>query len=48
MNFIQNVVCNALEEKTILNNYATTIKTIHNDSLSIIFQSLWTVLVVVA
>ena len=37
-----------LEEKTVLNNYAMMIKTIHNDSFSIVFQSLWIVLVVVA
>jgi hypothetical protein len=40
--------CIALEEKTVLNDYATTIKTVHNDSFSVVFQSLWTVLVVVA
>jgi hypothetical protein len=38
----------SLEEKTVLNNYATTTKTVHNDSFSVVFQSLWTVLVVVA
>jgi hypothetical protein len=37
-----------LEEKTVLNDYATTTKTIHNDSFLVVFQSLWTVLVVVA
>jgi hypothetical protein len=37
-----------LEEKTVLNDYATTTKTVHNDSFSVVFQSLWTVLVVVA
>jgi hypothetical protein len=37
-----------LEEKTILNDYATTTKTVHNDSFSVVFQSLWTILVVVA
>jgi hypothetical protein len=36
-----------LEEKTVLNDYATTTKTVHNDSFSVVFQSLWTVLVVV-
>jgi hypothetical protein len=37
-----------LEEKTVLNDYATTTKTVHNDSFSVVFKSLWTVLVVVA
>jgi hypothetical protein len=37
----------ALEEKTVLNDYATTTKIVHNDSFSVVFQSLWTVLVVV-
>jgi hypothetical protein len=36
-----------LEEKTVLNDYATTTKTVHNDSFSVVFQSLWTVLVIV-
>jgi hypothetical protein len=38
----------SLEEKTILNDYATTTKIVHNDSFSVVFQSLWTILVVVA
>jgi hypothetical protein len=37
-----------LEEKTVLNDYATTTKTDHNNSFLVVFQSLWTVLVVVA
>ena len=41
-------IVKTLEEKTVLNNYATTTKTVHNDSFLVIFQSLWTILVVVA
>jgi hypothetical protein len=41
-------IAGALEEKTVLNDYATMTKTVHNDSFSVVFQSLWTVLVVVA
>ena len=37
-----------LKEKTTLNGYATTTKTIHNNSFSIVFQLLWSVLVIVA
>jgi hypothetical protein len=37
-----------LEEKIVLNDYATTTKTVHNNSFLVVFQSLWTVLVVVA
>jgi hypothetical protein len=34
--------------KTILNDYATMTKIVHKDSFLVVFQSLWTVLVVVA
>jgi hypothetical protein len=45
---ISTVIHHSLEEKTILNDYATTTKIVHKDSFSVVFQSLWTVLVVVA
>jgi hypothetical protein len=55
LEFVQNhrerpnrLSSHTLEEKTVLNDYATTTKTVHNDSFSVVFQSLWTVLVVVA
>jgi hypothetical protein len=45
---LERVVINTLEEKTVLNDYATTTKTVYNDSFLVVFQSLWTVLVIVA
>ena len=38
----------SLEEKIVLNDYATTTKTVYNNSFLVVFESLWTVLVVVA